>query len=698
MGKAERNRRNRRRQPGAAERLRRYGSTGPFRAGSAEARELFEQVVAEDEMPCRATFLDDPLFGSRAARVTGTTPDGGLVTGSGHEADRVPVLLFEPVHTIALTDPVTGLCHEPRIETLVGSGWQRVPPRFVMVGMPADGWGLYRTPTGVELLDPYGCVYAEGRLALDPEWVSAAVSTGAVMVLVGPSLGIRVPPGRTPQSYTDRDRIREFRTGRENGLLAAATVKWHTSPPEQTVTWVLLRENAIGPGTPPVAYVPLLNLKAHGGPKAFGFTDLAGSGREPMEVPTARGLAARITTTDLDLIRPGDDTGGFIAGYRNPGGPADERFAAWREAASRHGRILVITGTRHLDPGQGYAHVLDVIRSSRGAWVPLAGESAATAAPQPAAADTRGDDEDQSEYSELLTRKLRSQESFEVFIAHAVADLIDSGSLSRWLTNLWPVACQTCGEPLGTKADISADGPIGDNRVLISVHHSACRHSGITPPDGRVRMNRPTSSYVAGYLAKAGKPGAHDFPAMVVNPSCEQLLLEQDGAGGWRNATLDEFAAHGLRPATGNFPPQTRQIRADLHDDRLTVTIGADSPTGHMWAISPPPHVCEQLRRYRGFVISLTTKALPTLLTPEDLPGAFNDPEAIVGWVELTRPLRPRRPAIRLPWPRPPHSAETPGLEVDQATELPRTVSLPACRPPQNGGQPAPHYRHPGPS
>jgi hypothetical protein len=253
MGKAERNRRSRRRHPGAAERLKRDGSTGPLRVGSAEARELIEQVAAETEMPCRATFLDNPLFGGRAARVTGTTPEGGLITDSGPGADRVPVLLFEPVHTIAVKDPVTGLCHEPRIDTLVGLGWQRVPPRFLMAGLPADGWGLYRTATGVELLDPYGGVYAEARLPLDPEWVSAAVSVGAVMVFVGPSLGIRVPPGRSPETYTDRDRAEEFRVGRENGLLAAATVEWHISQPAETMTWVLLREDVLGPGVPPVA-------------------------------------------------------------------------------------------------------------------------------------------------------------------------------------------------------------------------------------------------------------------------------------------------------------------------------------------------------------------------------------------------------------------------------------------------------------
>jgi len=672
MGKAERNRRNRRQRPGPAERLKRDGSTGPLRGGSAEARELFEHVAAETEMPCRATFMDDPLFGGRAARVAGMTPEGGLITGSGPDADSVPVLLFEPVHTIAMKDPVTGLYHEARIDTLVGTGWQRVPPRFVMAGLPADGWGLHRTAAGVELVDPYGCLYAEGRLALDPEWVSAAVSTGAVMVFIGPHLGIRVPPGRSPESYTDADRIREFRYGRENGLLAAATVRWHTSPPGETATWVLLRENELGPACPPVAYVPRLNLKAHGGPQAFGFASLDRLGAEPMDIPVARGLAARITDADVDLIRPGDETGFFIAGYRNPSGPGDERFTAWRAAAARYGHILVVTGSRDLLPSQDtdFAHVADVVRASHGALVPLTSDSAQQADTHQQQAAGGGEDDDQSEYSELLTSKLRSQESFDVFIAHAVADLIDRDSLTRWLTNLWPVACQTCGEPLGSKADISADGSLGDSRVLLSMHHSACRPSGITPPDGRVRMNRPTASFAAGYLAAGADPGARDFPVMVVNPSCEQLLLERDGTGGWRNATLDEFAALGLRPATGKFPPRARQIRADLRDDRLTVTTGEAAAGGHTWAVSPPPHVCEQLRRYRGFAISLTTKALPTLLIPEDLPGAFNDPEAVVGWVDLAPPPRPRRrPAIRLPWPRTPHSAETSTLESDQRTE-----------------------------
>src|ERR1022692_4150066 len=164
MGKAARNRRSRQQQSRAAERLQRRGSTGPLRGGSAEARELFAKVSAETEMPCRATFMDDPLFGGHPATVTGITPEGGLITETGGEAGRVPVLLFEPVHTLAVKDGVTGLMHEARTDGLVGAGWQRVPPQFLMAGLPADGWGLYRTATGVELRDPYGCTFAEGHL------------------------------------------------------------------------------------------------------------------------------------------------------------------------------------------------------------------------------------------------------------------------------------------------------------------------------------------------------------------------------------------------------------------------------------------------------------------------------------------------------------------------------------------------------
>lgn len=75
-------------------------------------------------------------------------------------------------------------------------------------------------------------------------------------------------------------------------------------------------------------------------------------------------------------------------------------------------------------------------------------------------------------------------------------------------------------------------------------------------------VHRLTVSVATGYIGKPGKgPRARDIPVMVVNPSCEQLLLERDDTGGWRNATLDEFAALGLAPATETSRRTSRRCR-----------------------------------------------------------------------------------------------------------------------------------------
>ena len=633
MGKAARNNRSRR------SRSPRSGPGAPrvVRGGTAEALEMVEQVTAETQMPCQATWIDDPLF-----------------SGPGHHAvaaggQRAPVLLFEPQRIVAVKDPVTGQPHELRVDSMVAAGWQRVPPRYIMTGLPAEGWALYRTATGVELCDPYGCIVAEGSLTLDPQWVSDAVSLGSVLVLFGPRLGVRVPPGRSPQSYTDQERAREFRDGRQAGLVAAATVAWRTSPPEDALMWVL-REGAFGLDLPPLAYVPLLNLKPSGGPRALGFASLDGFGREPMEIPVTSRLTARITATDVDLIPAHKPAGGFAAGYRTPAGTADPMFPGWRAAAARYGRILVIAGAVDLMPDgeqTSPSHVIDVIRRSHGALVPLTADSAPAGLPAQPQPEPSGDDCGQAEYSELLTAKLRSQESFEVYTADTVGRLVDRDTVHRWLTNLWPVACQTCGEPIGTKADVSAD-LAGDTTVMLSLHHSSCRPSGATPP--AAAMVPPTASFAAGYLlATPDRPGIRDFPVMVVNPSCEQLLLERDAVGGWRNATLDEFIAIGFRPPNGDLPPHVTRIHAALDGDRLTVIINPDTPARHTWTLTPPPHVRDLLRRRRGLAILVTTKALPSLLIPDDLPGAFGDPEAVTGFTIIAKP---RRPALHLPWPR----------------------------------------------
>lgn len=221
--------------------------------------------------------------------------------------------------------------------------------------------------------------------------------------------------------------------------------------------------------------------------------------------------------------------------------------------------------------------------------------------------------------------------------ADTFSALIATQDLRGWLTSLWPVLCQTCGEPLGVKADISADGIPGGSDVLVSLHHSACRPSGTTRQHGG-RLRQPTTSHVIGCLGKPGAmPHRTDIPALVMNPSCEQLQLTRDHGGPWRNATLDEFASVGMAAADAGFPPTIRQVRAELTGTKLTVQFPSDNPDRYICTTEPPARVLGQLNRVGSLAIAVTTSVLPTLMTPDDLPTALTDPGALVGWVPITK-------------------------------------------------------------
>lgn len=381
MGKAARNRRLRsamqqKQAATAEERLFMQGDTGAMPVSAPAARKLMARVLAETEMPCRATFLDCLFSGGAAATapVTGITDSGEPIFGVA-DGDRIPIMMFEPERVVMSKDIVTGTVQDMRAEMLVNAGFTRVPPLALLAAMPADGWELHRTADGVVLLDPYGGCVAEGQLTFDPEWVSAAASAGQVMVIVGPRLGIRVPPGRTGDSYTTEEQVREFHECRHAGLLIAAVVAWRGQDRGKALNWVLLREGSLGLALP-LAYVPAMSFRAHGGAKAFGFTTFLPPDAPINEPSLARGLAVELTATDLDLIRPDVDREvGWICGYS--AGEDDEHFPTWCQEARRHGYILVASGEKDLpvtgpDCGE---QAFRVLMESVVAAVPIAPDS-----------------------------------------------------------------------------------------------------------------------------------------------------------------------------------------------------------------------------------------------------------------------------------------------------------------------------------
>ena len=78
-------------------------------------------------------------------------------------------------------------------------------------------------------------------------------------------------------------------------------------------------------------------------------------------------------------------------------------------------------------------------------------------------------------------------------------------------------------------------------------------------------------------------------------------------------------------------------MEAEIDGDYLIVTVTGYIPDApdHEFALKPPRHVLDQVRRMKGLVVSIVTKVCPSFLSPEELPAAIRDEEAVIGWIPL---------------------------------------------------------------
>jgi hypothetical protein len=180
------------------------------------------EVAKGLHVEARTTFVGDPALGMK--------PPGDLSQLGIYLSEttaQIPVLLVEPREMVVMVGP-SGERYEGQVEAAVSAGMHRMAPGTTIVHA-AEGWELRRTSRGVNLLDRTGEAWARCRLTLDPEWISAAASAGWVLVLYGPLLGVRTPPGRLERTCTPAKRLKEFRRGRKLGFVAAGFVHWQTN-------------------------------------------------------------------------------------------------------------------------------------------------------------------------------------------------------------------------------------------------------------------------------------------------------------------------------------------------------------------------------------------------------------------------------------------------------------------------------------
>ncbi|HEY0695196.1 MAG TPA: hypothetical protein VGD71_39935 [Kribbella sp.] len=139
--------------------------------------------------------------------------------GGGHW----PVLLVEPEKAAAISNNTSpGPPREMQVESIIMAGFIRYVAGAESPPERSD-WSGRPTATGLELWDAGG-VWARGALTVDEHWISAAQGHGRILVLYGPRVGVRTPPGDV--DYTETDRQTELTESRQAGLVAAALIPW----------------------------------------------------------------------------------------------------------------------------------------------------------------------------------------------------------------------------------------------------------------------------------------------------------------------------------------------------------------------------------------------------------------------------------------------------------------------------------------
>lgn len=239
-----------------------------------------------------------------------------------------------------------------------------------------------------------------------------------------------------------------------------------------------------------------------------------------------------------------------------------------------------------------------------------------------------------------LERALTLDE-YNIQVSHEVTDFLGTPTTRFAMTNIFPGYCLTCGDPLVSQMDVSADfdPKIG---ALITAHHSTCRASSLNKAGHPMAVG--TSAVVLGSLGE----GDTAVPVMVVHPGIESVLLapsrhkpyrlpgRRQRWKTWTNLTVAEFAAHGFVRGRKAFPPRVRDVAVSMAADTLTVRMDKHTWRGHEWDVRIPDEVAPLLHRTGGFALSVLTKTLPPRLGIDGLAPTFTDREARIGWVSLS--------------------------------------------------------------
>lgn len=89
-----------------------------------------------------------------------------------------------------------------------------------------EGWLIAEWPRdggGLQLQQPDGTLFVYALCEVDPTWLAAVRELGRVLVVHGPSLGLRVP---SDHPDAEHERATALATARTQGLVTGGLIRW----------------------------------------------------------------------------------------------------------------------------------------------------------------------------------------------------------------------------------------------------------------------------------------------------------------------------------------------------------------------------------------------------------------------------------------------------------------------------------------
>ena len=179
-----------------------------------DLRELCQHLLEDVAASTRLLLSGHPALGRLVIDLAPETSPPGYTPADA--VAPVPVVLVEPMRTGQVLAAPGVPAYDVRTAIAAKLGLPVLTARPSAPSLAAN-WTLEYGQTTCVLTDPTGSALARCRVANQPRWRDFAGRLGKVVVIYGPSIGVRRPGGMPKDRYDDHARAAELSHARATG-------------------------------------------------------------------------------------------------------------------------------------------------------------------------------------------------------------------------------------------------------------------------------------------------------------------------------------------------------------------------------------------------------------------------------------------------------------------------------------------------